>query len=359
MARCGSPWIGVWPACVAGGSPDVSEMFKTTYVYAFHEDPDGSMWLGTSNGLYVHRGASSSLPGFNFGLPDGAVNAIWRGADQVLWIGTAGGGLFRIPGSKAEAVARESGPIWSGLNDRSGTLWIAGDHGLKTLREHELRTAFAEQGLAGRVLTLFEDREGSLWAGTRYSGVVRLTAGKVLSIGHELEFPSVLSVHEDRGGHVWFGTAGGGLGRLDDDRLTVYGIREGLVSDIVGPILEDREGRLLVRSARGQHVAAHRERPGVVVAARGYTRQLPPGRGRIAVGRHDRPRTLPPAEGTGDALDHAGRSAEPRRPRHGRRRGRRPLAGHAPRPRAFPRAAARRLYDGERPRGRPHHGALP
>ena len=120
-ARDGTLWVAMDRGLARlrkGGSPDVAEMFAATYVYAFHEDPDGSMWLGTSGGLYVHRQGEFEPAGVQFGLPYGAVNAIWRGADQVLWVGTAVGGLYRIPGSRAEAVSREDGPIWSGL-DRS------------------------------------------------------------------------------------------------------------------------------------------------------------------------------------------------------------------------------------------------
>ena len=338
----------------------MSEIFTTTYVYAFHEDPDGSMWLGTSNGLYVYRRGGFEPAGVQFGLPNGAVNAIWRDADQVLWVGTAVGGLYRIPGSRAEAVAREDGPIWSGLVDRSGTLWVAGDHGLKTLPQGPARgQPFAEQGLAGRVLTMFEDREGSLWAGTRYSGVVRLAAGKVLSIGHELEFSSVLSALEDGAGRVWFGTAGGGLGRLDGDRLTLYGTREGLTSDIVGPVIEDREGRIwfgprtgnklqriengrvLSLPLEGTPASFHQDVDGSLwVGTTGH------GLYRLRKGQVTRWTTQDglPSRAVRAMVDDGEGGLWLGTPR-----------GLG----TFPRAAARRLYDGERPRGRPHHGTLP
>ena len=246
-ARDGTLWVAMDRGLARlrpGGTAEVAEMFAATYVYAFCEDPDGSVWLGTSNGLYVYRQGQFGAAAQHMGLSSHAVYAIRRGANQVLYVGADGGGLYRIPGSPAEAVRGEEGPIWSVLEDRRGRVWIASDHGLKHLDGDRLDTAFGEQGLSGRVLTLFEDREGSLWVGTRYSGVVRLTAGRATSIGHQLEHPSVLTVLEDRKGHLWFGTAGGGLGRLDGDRLKSYRRRNGLVSDIIGPIIEDREGRI-------------------------------------------------------------------------------------------------------------------
>ncbi len=246
-ARDGTLWVALdrGLARVRDGRLDgLVDAFTGAYVYAFHEDPDGSVWIGASTGLWLHRAGALSPMTAPLGLPPRPVQALRRAADGTLYVGTVGAGLYRVRGQKAEPIAGETGPIWSVLEDGRGTLWVAGDNGLKSLRESTLEPAFLHHGLSGRVLALFEDREGSLWVGTRYGGLVRLTAGRATSIGHELEHPSVLSVLEDRQGRIWFGMAGGGLGRLDGHRLTAYGLREGLASDIVGPVLEDREGRL-------------------------------------------------------------------------------------------------------------------
>nr|MCU0255880.1 histidine kinase [Vicinamibacterales bacterium] len=227
-----------------GRLADLVGPFTGTYVYAFLEDPDGSMWIGASTGLWLCRAGSCGPMTEALGLPARPVQSLRRAADGTLYVGTAGAGLFRLRGPKAEPVAGETGPIWSVREDRRGNVWVATDNGLKSLQPAGLARAFPHHGLSGRVLALFVDREGSLWAGTRYGGLVRLTAGRATSIGHEFEHPSVLSVLEDRQGRIWFGMAGGGLGRLEGSRLASYGLREGLVSDIVGPVLEDREGRL-------------------------------------------------------------------------------------------------------------------
>ena len=51
------------------------------------------------------------------------------------------------------------------------------------------------------------------------------------------------SMSEDREGNVWFGLrSGGGLLRFDGTRFTHYSTADGLPSDSVGRVVQDREG---------------------------------------------------------------------------------------------------------------------
>ena len=161
-ARDGTLWVAMdrgWRACV-WRSAEVVETFAATYVYAFHEDPDGSMWLGTSNGLYVHRGGRVRPAGRQLWLPGHPVYAIWRGADQVLWVGTDG--RWRSTGfvDRPPRPSRARRTHLERAGRSAGTVWIAGDHGLKSLRGHGCRRAFGDQDLSGRVLTAVRGPRG-------------------------------------------------------------------------------------------------------------------------------------------------------------------------------------------------------
>lgn len=212
-------------------------------VYAIREDDDGTVWLGTSDGLYVYRNGEYSWAGGPIGLGRLVINTVWRGSDGTLYVGTTREGLFRISNGRAERVG-EDVPIRSVLEDRRGNIWVASDGGLKRLNGDILEQPFTQHGLSGFIVSVFEDREGNLWIGTRYSGLVRLTAGRAMSIGRGLPHPSVQTVLEDRAGRVWFGMAGGGLGRLAGGRLDTYSVDDGLASNAVGALFEDRQGRL-------------------------------------------------------------------------------------------------------------------
>jgi ligand-binding sensor domain-containing protein len=62
-------------------------------------------------------------------------------------------------------------------------------------------------------------------------------------------FPKVTP--RDRDGNVWMGTFGQGLLRLRHGRVERFTRRDGLSSDMINALSEDREGDLWVGTARG------------------------------------------------------------------------------------------------------------
>ncbi len=54
----------------------------------------------------------------------------------------------------------------------------------------------------------------------------------------------VLEMLQDRNGHLWFSTMGGGVCRYDGQSFTTFTTADGLAGDWVWPILEDRSGNL-------------------------------------------------------------------------------------------------------------------
>src|SRR5262249_30066331 len=105
----------------------VREGFSKTAIWAIAQAPDGYLWLGTEFGLLRF---------------DGVRNVPWQPPpDQPL----------------------PSGNIHSLLAARDGTLWIGAWNGLVSWKDGKL-TQYPE--LAGQIImTLLEDREGTVWAG--------------------------------------------------------------------------------------------------------------------------------------------------------------------------------------------------
>ena len=97
------------------------------------------------------------------------------------------------------------------------------------------------------VNVLFEDREGNLWAGSR-EGLIRLTPKRFFAYTKRqgLTHDNVMSVLEDRAGTMWIGTWGGGLNKLIQDKFTAYGSKSGFPNDLILPICEGRAGDLWV-----------------------------------------------------------------------------------------------------------------
>ena len=128
-----------------------------------------------------------------------------------------------------------------------------------------------------RIVTLYEDNEGSLWVGTDTGGVHQLRDGLFTPLSTEdgLSDDLAMPIHETRDGSIWVGTARG-LNRIRNGRIEIYGTAEGLPDDGVYALAEDASGRLFVGAGRGPltYFDGRRLRP---FTARG----LPPRLGRV------------------------------------------------------------------------------
>jgi ligand-binding sensor domain-containing protein/signal transduction histidine kinase len=193
-------------------------------------DGAGGVWVaGGAAGLWRYAADGKLLeqlaPGGPQGLPGAAINAVLPGTDGSLWVGSDGAGLLhRCAGCSAfsppPADPRSPGP--------------AGD----------------------TVLALHESDDGALWIGYRRAGLDRHLPGQ----GRFEHFPllglPVGHISQDRSGAIWVASLGGGLQRIERDarnrwRTSRFGRLEGLPSESVAAVIEDRHGRLWVATGAG------------------------------------------------------------------------------------------------------------
>jgi signal transduction histidine kinase/ligand-binding sensor domain-containing protein/CheY-like chemotaxis protein/HPt (histidine-containing phosphotransfer) domain-containing protein len=214
-------------------------------VDALFQDPSGTVWIGTANGLARLREGKIEAVGPFAGR---SVCAFALGHDGALWLGTGGGGAARLAeGSLTTWTTRDGLPsdrVTALVVDRAGDLWAGTDQGLARLRHGRWETFTTLQGLpSNAVSALLEDREGALWVGTQ-SGLSRFRDGSFQNLTERsgLPFESVLSLLEDAEGGIWVGTDFGGLVRLRKslfETLVPAGTRGAVWS-----AFEDREGSL-------------------------------------------------------------------------------------------------------------------
>jgi signal transduction histidine kinase/ligand-binding sensor domain-containing protein/DNA-binding response OmpR family regulator len=225
-------------------------------ITALAKGRDGSLWIGTADRGVVHLGAGEPVVWrARNGLPDDRVRALTVTADGALWVGTQNGlGRFQAGGWTAffQAAGLPSPVVYALLEDRDGNLWVGTRRGLSRFRQGRFESlppgdAFSSFG----VRSLFEDAEGSLWVGTHTGGLRRLrdAAFTTVTLGGELE--DVWSIYQDRDGDQWFGTGDRGLLRRHGDKLTSLTVADGLPHDRVRAILQDRGGALWVGTAGG------------------------------------------------------------------------------------------------------------
>ena len=104
-----------------------------------------------------------------------------------------------------------------------------------------------------------EDRAGNLWIGfVDTDSVARFSDGRFTLFTSEDGVPAgkIYDLYLDHAGRLWIASTLGGLARLDDTsaerpRFITYTMAQGLSSDSINCITEDRYGRLYVGTSRG------------------------------------------------------------------------------------------------------------
>lgn len=209
-------------------------------------------------GLDIGQNAHSSWK-VREGFFKDAVSAIAQTADGYLWLGTQFGlirfdGVRAVPWQPPAGQQLPSSYIRSLYATRDGTLWIGTWLGLSSWKDGKLTRHPELSGHSvGRIL---EDRNGTLWAGTRYPPPGKLCAFRsdgVQCYGEGGEFGDrASSLYEDRAGNLWVG-AHTGLWRWNPGPPKLYSLADfessqGLVEIDNGGLLiaERKELRQLI-----------------------------------------------------------------------------------------------------------------
>lgn len=206
-----------------------------------------------------------------------------------LWFGTNGQGVARYrPARSADArgelryFSRAEGLIDDVVTDidadHTGRVWFGTHAGVSRTDPAEERTSGrvtftnlgSESGLRGDGCKLLFDRRGVLWVGSS-EGVFRFDGERFRAFElprPTLESPSykivpgkIWDLFEDSKGNLWFARDGLGACRFDPSAanapgraaFTLFTERDGLCSNNVASIVEDRHGRIWCGSITSDH----------------------------------------------------------------------------------------------------------
>lgn len=167
-----------------------SPTLASNRIWGFSQTQDGTLWIGTSAGLHAWRedtGLSEVLLPFPQGKGrDNEIRALFSNGHQ-LWVGTRQG-LFVLDQQQRTFMPTEffSGrtvPIINAINvDKSGMLLVGTYNGLFRVHPQlQQFVKFREQHSllpTVNVRSLFLDRTGVLWLGSRESGLFFARYGK-------------------------------------------------------------------------------------------------------------------------------------------------------------------------------------
>ncbi|HEY3823781.1 MAG TPA: two-component regulator propeller domain-containing protein [Bryobacteraceae bacterium] len=266
----GGLWIGFVPngaAFLKNGrivSWTQREGLPAAPVYAIGLDGEGTVWAGTSRGLWRFENSRWTRSRAESGFPDTTVNEFYLDREKCLWVSTLDG-LFYLPlhGHRFERVSSES-PLLA--QTAYGRFWMSDNQGLLRPFSRNADRALipAPRGVRLDATQLLLDRDNTLWIMTRDNGIVRMAHPD--DVAHALDKPlqhftlkdgltddRVTAAFEDREGNIWAATRNG-LDRFRPKNVFAspfpYG-DEGwdlaLVSDTEGAVWAGNLGQSLMR----------------------------------------------------------------------------------------------------------------
>ncbi len=206
---------------------------------------DGSLYVGTGNGLYRMQGSKVERFGADRGLLASTVNALAEAPDGRLFIGTDGGINILDKGVLARGPdipdVRQS--AFGLLFDRAGSLYVSGTgvHRFDTSLKRNLSLQVPGEGARA----LFQDLDGIVWVGLYGDGIARLTNDRLEFFRQQDGFLDrrAWAIASDREGGLWVGTRGG-LAQLRDGAAISFSTAEGFAGDIGRSVFEDADGTL-------------------------------------------------------------------------------------------------------------------
>lgn len=250
----------------------VSEVEVANHVNGLLEDPDGSLWLATSGGLFrLHQtNRQVRIEAIDVGFPRGMrderhVTKLYLDSQGTLWV-MAISGLYRRPlGGGWERYGVENGLrdnfVQSLIEDRRGRFWLGSrSKGLyllvanpqpgQQIVEKNYSVGDGLPGIDVRNITALPD--GRAW--------ICVVGGLVLfnpessderkflnySTAQGLISDEIYNLTQDNEGHFWIGTRNSGVMRIAGSGFTTFGLMDGFTPGSNNTIRESSKGEILI-----------------------------------------------------------------------------------------------------------------
>ena len=287
----------------------VIEGLEQSKVFSIMQDDNDYIWLGTKGGVSKFNGISFTNYTIEDGLSGGGVRTIYQDSFGNIWLGHEGGGLTRFINNEFEIVElpdtlivdnitsftqdidkrlwlttegdgayvfynpnnkvnklklehfkgkRLSDRIYHSLLTSDGNLFFVTDIGIKKYnKEKNNFENFVHEGFSTYFITtkMFEDSRKNLWFGTYNGGLIEYVFLKdtfrIYDDKDGLATNWVSAISEDRQGNIWVGhwyrdRSKGGISKISKDGIKVYNTNNGMHDNQIWCIMEDKEGNILI-----------------------------------------------------------------------------------------------------------------
>jgi signal transduction histidine kinase/ligand-binding sensor domain-containing protein len=254
--------------------PQSGQAYRQRNVVSLYATPDGGLWVGYwYGGVSLIKKGTVTDYGKPEGLPSSPVLSFARDREGVIWATAGKDGLVRLEGSRWKKVGADlglAGPANTVFVDRVGTVWVGTPTSVADLVTGGNRFQIAARGLL-RVKNFAESPDGTLWmAETGYGvrpvplpGKNNKGPGPAILVGSQ-------AITFDHGGSLWITTLGNGIRRVPypervrqpkikgpsawqvrTPEVEAFDQRNGLTSDYINCVLQDREGNIWIGASGG------------------------------------------------------------------------------------------------------------
>jgi PAS domain S-box-containing protein len=245
----GAIWVADATALLVYKDGRLSKFSRNLYSSSALAQDGDHLWVGALNGLYSFARPNPSSQPVAPQAIHGEVNALLKDHDGNLWAGTTAAGLIRLAAGAASSFTTadrlSDDRVLSLYEDPEGSLWVGTAAGLDRFRKTKLTTFTGKEGLpADRTAMAVEARDGSVYVLCLGGGLARIKNGAVTALTAKDGMPELYGngMLESRDGSLWLGNAG--LIRYRDGKFTRYS-GERFAHHWVSAIGEDEEGLIV------------------------------------------------------------------------------------------------------------------
>ena len=256
--------------------PSKSNSLLSNQAYDAFKDLDGSVWIGTYEGLNIFVEDSKSFVSYtmeNSNLPSNRINSIYQSREGKFWIGTFSGLATGSPNLFAKIDRNNSHLSSNSVNAFSetpdGSLWVGTDDGLNRLRPGQKTFDWINESTYPSISTpdvmSLLSIDNILWVGTFNGGLNRLdTSNNQHTVYTHNNFDvnsiaanGITSLLHTASENILIGTFGGGLSiyreETDDfiNLKNIPGDQSSLSNDNVIALFQDSLGLIWVGTEKG------------------------------------------------------------------------------------------------------------
>lgn len=220
------------------------------------QDAKSNIWIGATNGAYYLT--DTELIHFNGknGFSNNMVNAIFRDAENNIWLATDGAGLFRFI-DRNYVIFDESQGLRSKIvmslakGPAQDEIWMGTYGGLFQYKSGQIKEIKipSDQEDSKNVIFLYNDSEKNIWIGTMYGGLWRHNGKRMELMTKDQHAIAYNTILEDSQGRIWLSTDAGCF-LLDKKNKRLKSISKQFGS----ALLETNQGEILLGTEDGVYM---------------------------------------------------------------------------------------------------------